>query len=578
MSIKLGKLPVQQYVEGIGDGVISEPKLSSLNIKPTPTPQRFLAKDEDLDGYNIITVEGDSNFISSNIKKGVSIFGITGTLEQNAEPEAKYANVIPTTTKQTVKENNFQVDIAGSTNLVPQNIKEGITIFGVHGTVKEHTEPEPKSTIITPSTTSQTVRENNFTVQVKGDLNLSSPNIVKGKSIFGVNGSYVGLNELNNLMTATDVYDDLVNRYDNGYRGYYKYTFSGYIDSFPLRGAKDRFRLNTTNGVVELFAYTDFEIGDFLVLEGWVKYNGYDQWNPTDEVLGWIVDENGDGGHQEAGKYLQVIYRSSQEGALTNIQSIAGLFDRSITRMGYDLFKYVPDPPSGFYEYQFLNFIDLEEVYMPESISYVQQWCFAMPTAPAFQVGKVPFNAGHLHHLDLNQTAWVYEAAFYGSLCGKSGYSSSSYTGTIDLVLRQPLYYIGPYAFAFNYIDTLRIEKTSENILKLDIQTAAFANNTHLKSVEISTVMNSAGNRSVITLNTSIFEGCTALETFIMTPGVYLYGGFEGSGGIFRNCPKLTTITFLGTMAEWEAEDKGKYWNEGSSISYIQCTDGTLSI
>ena len=61
----------------------TEPTLQAKTVTPTATEQ-VIAPDSGYDGLSQVTVSGDSNLIADNIKSGVSIFGITGTLADAA--------------------------------------------------------------------------------------------------------------------------------------------------------------------------------------------------------------------------------------------------------------------------------------------------------------------------------------------------------------------------------------------------------------------------------------------------------------------------------------------------------------
>ena len=75
-DIKLGK--TAYIAEGKVEGTLEEetktvtPNFSSGNVDVTPTSGKVMTK---------VTINKDSNLIADNIKSGVTIFGITGTLE-----------------------------------------------------------------------------------------------------------------------------------------------------------------------------------------------------------------------------------------------------------------------------------------------------------------------------------------------------------------------------------------------------------------------------------------------------------------------------------------------------------------
>ena len=70
---------IQSALEGKVVGS-SEPVLQNKTITPTTIEQTITA-DDGYDGLSSVTVNGDSNLVPENIASGVSIFGVGGTLE-----------------------------------------------------------------------------------------------------------------------------------------------------------------------------------------------------------------------------------------------------------------------------------------------------------------------------------------------------------------------------------------------------------------------------------------------------------------------------------------------------------------
>lgn len=159
-----------------------------------------------------LTIKGDANLVSGNIKSGVSIFGVSGN-----------KNVVDTTLADTVKAQPLQI-VAGRkcyvngelvTGTMPMvaptasaslntttgkvtptaAIGDGHAISGQYtGTVLQL--PTVQGLLVNPGTTSQVViPAGKYTLSdtiVQGDANLVAGNIKKGVSIFGVSGTYVG--------------------------------------------------------------------------------------------------------------------------------------------------------------------------------------------------------------------------------------------------------------------------------------------------------------------------------------------------------------------------------------------------
>ena len=120
----------------------------------------------------ISTAEQDK-IIAANIKKGVTILGVTGTCESG------------TTTS------GVDTSDATATN---SDIRKGKTAY-VNGSKVTGNMSERSSQTITPSTADKTISSGQYltgTQTIKGDNNLTAGNIKSGVSIFGVTGTYTG--------------------------------------------------------------------------------------------------------------------------------------------------------------------------------------------------------------------------------------------------------------------------------------------------------------------------------------------------------------------------------------------------
>lgn len=121
----------------------STPVLQNITIRATQDAQ-YISADDGYDGLGTVTIEGVDNTIDSdikaeNIKNGVNILGITGTYSgSGSTPNYQQKTVTPSASEQVISADSeydalSQVIVNGSSNLLPENIKKDIEIFGVTG-------------------------------------------------------------------------------------------------------------------------------------------------------------------------------------------------------------------------------------------------------------------------------------------------------------------------------------------------------------------------------------------------------------------------------------------------------------
>ena len=124
----------------------STPVLQNITIRATQDAQ-YISADDGYDGLGTVTIEGVDNTIDSdikaeNIKNGVNILGINGTYSgSGSTPNYQQKTVTPSASEQIISADSeydalSQVIVNGSSNLLPENIKKDIEIFGVTGTAE----------------------------------------------------------------------------------------------------------------------------------------------------------------------------------------------------------------------------------------------------------------------------------------------------------------------------------------------------------------------------------------------------------------------------------------------------------
>ena len=135
---------------GVATGGKSKPE-EVFDVQPTTTDQTITPTEGSVfSGGTVraVTSEIDANIASNNIKEGVTILGVAGTLKEE-KPEERF-NVQPTTAEQTITPTAGSVFSGGTvhavtssidSNIAPENIKEGVSILGVAGTLSEGITP-----------------------------------------------------------------------------------------------------------------------------------------------------------------------------------------------------------------------------------------------------------------------------------------------------------------------------------------------------------------------------------------------------------------------------------------------------
>lgn len=179
-----------------------------IEIEPAIYEQTERASEYQADGFdkvkvNAVTSSIDENIKPENIRLGVTILGIEGGyLPETLET----VRVTPRTIPQSIQAGG-NYDAIGSVNVAavtkdvdpeikPENIKEGVDILGVTGTYTGAKIQEP--VVVKPDVVAKTVIPNEpydalEAVVVTGvdktiDENIKPENILKGKSILGVEG------------------------------------------------------------------------------------------------------------------------------------------------------------------------------------------------------------------------------------------------------------------------------------------------------------------------------------------------------------------------------------------------------
>ena len=183
-----------------------------------------------------VTANIDADIQPGNIRNGVNILGVVGTYAP--EPSMTNKTIYPTTSRQVVLPDEGygyfdKVTVEGVSssidgNIKSDNIKKGVSILGVAGTVEPVDsedlvlEPSVEEKVYTPSKNKNAINQVTvLPVTAAIDEKIAGTNIKKGVKILGVEGTYEGVSSLQTKtvipttetqeITADEGYDALSN-------------------------------------------------------------------------------------------------------------------------------------------------------------------------------------------------------------------------------------------------------------------------------------------------------------------------------------------------------------------------------
>lgn len=170
-------------VEAISNTYIGSSVTKKSAATYTPgTSNQSIASGQYLSGAQ--TIKGDSNLIASNIKKGVTIFNVTGSYnEATGGPTLQSKIVSPSESTQTVSPDSGYDGLSK------------VTVNAISSTYIGSDVTKKSAATYTPKTTDQSIASGQYlsgTQTIKGDANLVAGNIKSGVNIFGVTGTYAG--------------------------------------------------------------------------------------------------------------------------------------------------------------------------------------------------------------------------------------------------------------------------------------------------------------------------------------------------------------------------------------------------
>ena len=146
-GVIVGNKSVSEYAVCI-DAIQTGSSNLQDKVVSADTVEKIVIPDDGYDALSSVTINAvdasiDANIVSNNIKKNVTILGVTGTYESGTEPVLESIEVTPSLVEQNispsagydgisaVKVNPVTSDI--DSDIIPENIKAGVEILGVTG-------------------------------------------------------------------------------------------------------------------------------------------------------------------------------------------------------------------------------------------------------------------------------------------------------------------------------------------------------------------------------------------------------------------------------------------------------------
>lgn len=163
--------------------------MASGNQVVTPASGKHLTK---------VTITKPATLAAGNIKSGVNIGGVTGTLSPAKPEQAKTVDLAMASGNQVVSPDSGKVlsgvTITKPATLVASNIKKGVTIGGVAGSLSPAKPEQSKDVGLDMASGSQVVEPDTGkvlnSVTIYKPTTMTADNIKKGVNIGGVVGSY----------------------------------------------------------------------------------------------------------------------------------------------------------------------------------------------------------------------------------------------------------------------------------------------------------------------------------------------------------------------------------------------------
>lgn len=198
----------------------------------------------------------------------------------------------------------------------------------------------------------------------------------------------------------------------------------------------------------------------------------------------------------------------------------------------------------------FYNCSGLTSIIIPDSVTSIGSAAFA--GCSSLESMTIPFVGAEAGKTSSDTYQYPFGYIFSTGSSGGGTPVKQYYHGSSTSSTTSTTYYI-PSSLR-------RVTVTGGNILS-----GAFGYCSMLTSVTIPDDVTSIGD--------SAFYGCSGLTSITIPDSVTSIGSYA-----FSECSGLTSVTFEGTMEQWNAVNKGDFWDRRCPFTKVVCTDGTVSV
>lgn len=243
--------------------------MASGNQVVTPASGKHLTK---------VTITKPATLAAGNIKSGVNIGGVTGTLSPAKTEQAKTVDLAMASGNQVVSPDSGKVlsgvTITKPTTLVASNIKKGVTIGGVAGSYAPTFATETKTVDLSMGSGNQVISKSSgkdgmTQVTITKPSTMLPANIKKGVNIGGVTGTYEGGGSGGKEVWMLDKNNPpLLNSGDGDYADQPFSVGSGQ--------SQELYKIVVTNGEVKAVAVSGDHTKDYIIGNNNIAFNRFE--------------------------------------------------------------------------------------------------------------------------------------------------------------------------------------------------------------------------------------------------------------------------------------------------------------